>query len=416
MKRILFILISFIACKAALGQGFYSVPILEGLPQKITKTLQGITFDSNYDNGSLEDVTVIATDEFQCELYTEQGEIGSRQFWFRFKMRGVAGRNIRLHISHRYNPYPVISLDGKTWRRLNEDEAPNLSEIVLKFLPWEDQAELAFFYPLGLEETCRRVNEYVRRCDMATSRVLGNSFCGMDLWIITVDDTTSTDTRKHRVWLQSRAHSAEVTSTHAMLGFLDLVTGNTREAELLRRHCIFNIVPIISVDGVYLGLTRWDSRGIDPEHIWGDPQRTPETMLIKQQVDEFMASNNPIQVSLNLHSTVSNAKDTFFFKHIEPSVTEEFELIQQRYIDALDNATFLFDNLSPNTSQLHPFNYIESYYWAKWGKEVMAMTHEGHFYRRLTDGAWITDEDYHELGGAMAVALIEYFKLYYREP
>jgi hypothetical protein len=371
MKRYLFILICLILSKFAPSQGFYSVPILDGQPNKITKTIQGITFDSNYDNGSLEDVTEAGTDAFECKLYTEYGEIGPRKYWFRFKMTGVAGRNIKLHINHRYNPYPVISLDGKNWRRLNEEEAPDSSEIVLHFFPWENNAELAFFFPLGLEETRRRVNEYVRRCDAATSQV--------------------------------------------MLGFLDLVTSNSREAKILRKYCIFNIVPLINVDGVYMGLTRWDSQGIDPEHIWGDPGKTPETFLIKKQVDEFMSSANPIQVSLNLHSTVSNSRDTFFFKHIAPSVTEEFELIQQRYIDALDNATILFENQSPQTSQLHPFNYLESYYWSKWGKDVMAMTHEGHFYKRLPDGAWITDQDYLELGRAMAVALLEYFKLYYKE-
>ncbi len=39
----------------------------------------------------------------------------------------------------------------------------------------------------------------------------------------------------------------------------------------------------------------------------------------------------------------------------------------------------------------------------------MAMTHEGHFYRRITDNEWITPADYEEIGRAMALALIEYF-------
>ncbi|MBN1902848.1 hypothetical protein JW926_16110 [Candidatus Sumerlaeota bacterium] len=416
MKKSLFILLVIFIGSFGLCQGSFTPPILEGKPNKIVKTLQGITFNSDYDNGSLKDVVDLGPDEYRCDLYTEQGEIGPRQFWFRFKMSGVSGRNIKLHINHRHNPFPVISLDGVNWRRLHEREAPSLSEIILNFFPWENHAELALFFPLGVEETYSRVNHLVRRCDDATSRILGKSFCGRDLWMITVEDASSANTQKFRIWLQSRVHAGEVPSTHAMLGFLDLITSDTREALLLRRHCVFNIVPLVNVDGVYMGLSRWDSRGIDPEHIWGNPERTSETLLIKYQIDEFMASDNPIRVSLNLHSTVSNNKDTFFFKHVAPSVTEEFELIQQGYIDALDNATPLFDNLCPHSSQLHPFNYLESYFWSNWGKEVMAITHEGHFYRRLPDGKWITDEDYRKLGSAMAVALIEYFKLYYKNP
>jgi len=41
----------------------------------------------------------------------------------------------------------------------------------------------------------------------------------------------------------------------------------------------------------------------------------------------------------------------------------------------------------------------------------MAMTHEGHYYRRITDNEWLTEGDYHEIGKAMAIALIEYFNL-----
>jgi hypothetical protein len=108
---------------------------------------------------------------------------------------------------------------------------------------------------------------------------------------------------------------------------------------------------------------------------------------------------------------VGRFKDSFFFKHKNPSVTHEFEEVQQRYIEAFRNATPLFDNLEDMSSELHPNQFVESYYWHNWGDSVMAMTYEGHFGRRITDNDWISDEDYRELGRALAVALIEYFEL-----
>jgi hypothetical protein len=87
------------------------------------------------------------------------------------------------------------------------------------------------------------------------------------------------------------------------------------------------------------------------------------------------------------------------------------EGIQQCYINALDRATHLFDNLAPETSQLHGCRFIESYFWNGWSEQVMALTHEGHFYLRLPDHEWITGADYHELDRAMALAWIEYFEL-----
>ncbi|MCD6386333.1 hypothetical protein J7M23_11220, partial [Candidatus Sumerlaeota bacterium] len=85
---------------------------LDSLPQKITKTVQGITFTSDYDNGSLEDVTSGGLNVFDCTIYEEPGALGSRKYWFRFKMMGVAGRTITLNIEHTQNLRPVISLDG----------------------------------------------------------------------------------------------------------------------------------------------------------------------------------------------------------------------------------------------------------------------------------------------------------------
>lgn len=391
--------------------GFISDVEMEGYPQKITKTVQGIRFDSNYDNGSLQDVKETGADTFECLLFTEIGEIGPKAFWFRFRMKGVAGRSITLLLNHRTNPRPVISLDGKNWRRLTEAEAPSTRELVLSFAPDENEAELAFFFPLGVEETYNRVKAYLARTREADWEIIGQSFEGRDMGMVTVGDPPYPNYRKHRVWVQSRAHAGEATAAHTMLGFLDMITSNAPEARLLRQNCIFHIIPIINVDGVYLGLSRWDSQGIDPEHIWANPCRIPETTHTREKIDLFMRRSNPIEVSLNLHSTERNASDTFFVKHDYPSVTKRFEEIQQRYIDALDHATPLFENLSPSSSQLHESNYLESYFWSNWGEKVMAMTHEGHFYRRACDDEWITDADYRALGRAMALALIEYFDL-----
>jgi len=92
----------------------YGHSILAASPQKITKTVDGITFTSDYDNGSLEDVSSVGIDEFDCTIYEEPGALGTAKYWFRFKMTGVAGRTITLNIDHSRNPRPVISLDGVT--------------------------------------------------------------------------------------------------------------------------------------------------------------------------------------------------------------------------------------------------------------------------------------------------------------
>ena len=384
---------------------------LQSTPQKITKTIDGITFDSAYDNGSLENVVSSVSDEFDCTIYNEPGELGYSKYWFRFKMSGVAGRTITLNIEHTQNRRPVISLDGINWRRMTAFEAPDYNTLILSFGASEDFAEVAFFYPYGVSEIFSEVAELVNSSIHASTEVIGQSYQGRDMWMVTVNDTSYPDAAKHRIWVHARVHAGEVTTTPTMLGFLEQVTEDSLLGERLRRYCIFNIVPLMNVDGVYLGHTRWDSHGYDIERDWCDPITLPEVLNIKNHVDNFMAGSNPIEVALNLHSSQGYYTDTFFFKHVYPSVTLDFETIQQDYIDAFDNATDLFDNLSAQTSQLSDCIFIESYFWNNWGESVMAMTHEGHFQRRITDSEWITDDDYRELGKAQAEAMVEYFNL-----
>ena len=126
---------------------------------------------------------------------------------------------------------------------------------------------------------------------------------------------------------------------------------------------------------------------------------------------DLMASPVLTQLDKDVGSTTGAFSDTFFFKHLYPSVTRNFESIQQKYIEAFRHATPLFDNRNPGESQLDADQFIESYFWNHWGEAVMAMTYEGHFYRRITDNAYITPQDYEELGKGLAVALIEYFDL-----
>jgi len=382
-------------------------------PNKLTTTIDGITFDSAYDNGSLEAVSRRSLNDYDATIYTETGEKGTRKYWFRFIMSGVAGRTVTLHLDHAQNPLPflrILNPGPGAWQRMTTNEAPNSSTMTLAFSPNTTSVELAFFEPLGYAETLAAVTNFTAGWPFATLTTLGQSFENRDLHLITVNNSEYPDAGKHRVWVHARVHAGEITSTHTMLGFLDQVLEDSDTGRHLREYITFHIVPQVNVDGIHRGHTRWDAQGIDEESEWCNI-RVPEVALLKAQVDGFMAAPNPISMALNLHSTVGNFTDSFFWKHLAPSVTVAFEDIEQRYIDAVDAATPLFDNLSAQTSQLNACTFIESYFWNNWGESVMALTHEGHYYRRITDNAWTDGAHYREVGRALARGLIAYYDL-----
>lgn len=382
-------------------------------PNKVTTTIDGITFNSAYDNGSLAAVSRRALNDYDATVYTETGEKGARKYWFRFTLSGVAGRTVTLHLDHTQNPVPflrVLNPGPGAWRRMSASEAPDSSTLVLSFAPATQSVELAFFDPLGYGETLAAVTNLTAGSPYASVITLGQSFENHDLHLVTINNSGYPDAGKHRVWVHARVHAGEITSTHTMLGFLEQVLEDSDTGRHLREYITFHIVPQVNVDGIHRGYTRWDAQGIDEESEWCNI-RVPEVALLQAQVDGFMASPNPISVALNLHSTVGNFADSFFWKHLAPSVSVAFEGIQQDYIDAVDAATPLFDNLSAQTSQLNACTFIESYFWNHWGESVMALTHEGHFYRRITDNAWTDGAHYREVGRALARALIAYYDL-----
>ena len=380
---------------------------------KLTATLDGITFDSSYDNGSLAAISKLALNEYDTTLYTDTGEKGPAEYWFRFTMSGVAGRTITIHLDHTHNPVPflrVLDPGPGAWRRMTANEAPDNSTLTLSFDTNTTTVELAFFEPLGYTETLAAVTNLTAASPYAILTTLGQSFENRDLHLVTVNNPDYPDAGKHRVWVHTRVHAGEITSTHTMLGFLSQVLANSATGRRLREYVTFHIVPQVNVDGIHRGHTRWDAQGIDIESEWCNI-RVPEAALLKGQVDFLMTQSNPISVALNLHSTRGNFTDSFFFKHLSPSVSVAFEGIQQNYIDAVDAATPLFDNLSAQTSQLNPCTFIESYFWNNWGESVMALTEEGHYYRRITDNAWTDGAHYREIGRAMARGLVTYYDL-----
>ena len=373
--------------------------------------LDEVTFDSAYDNGSMGQVAQRSADRFLIPLYEEQGELGPRRYWFRFRLFGPLDQTVTLDLEHIENPRPFIREDSAPWRRMTSDEAPDLETVVVRLLGENRPIELAFFEPLGVDETAATVNQLTEAFPtMVTQEPLGETDDGQPVTLFTITDPTTPLESKRRIWIHSRAHAGEVTSTHTLLGILDRLMEDSPQGHTLRSQLIVHVVPLLNPDGVRRGHTRWDAVGRDPESQWC-AIASPAAQAIKAKVDALMSEDVSISLALNLHSTKGTYADTFFFKHLTPSVSPAFELIQQRYIDALANRSPLFENRNPEGSQLHACRFIESYFWNSWGEDVMALTHEGHFHRRLTDNAWITGEDYRSLGRSMASALADFYDL-----
>lgn len=69
----------------------------------------------------------------------------------------------------------------------------------------------------------------------------------------------------------SRVHPGETPSSWMMQGFLKCLTGNSHQAEQLRKRVIFKIVPMINPDGVLIGNYRTSMSGCDLNRRYDEP-------------------------------------------------------------------------------------------------------------------------------------------------
>ena len=73
------------------------------------------------------------------------------------------------------------------------------------------------------------------------------------------------------IFLSARVHPGETNASWIMEGILDFLTSDTPEAEELRTHFMFKIIPMLNVDGVINGCHRCGLTGEDLNRRWQDP-------------------------------------------------------------------------------------------------------------------------------------------------
>ena len=107
--------------------------------------------------------------------------------------------------------------------------------------------------------------------------VLCNTIAGMKCEYLTISNPVNKDRiplfekmqgqtgegRKKGVMVTGRVHPGETVSSYMMKGLIDFLLGATREANLLRDHFIFKIVPMMNPDGVIQGNYRTSLAGCD---------------------------------------------------------------------------------------------------------------------------------------------------------
>jgi murein tripeptide amidase MpaA len=79
------------------------------------------------------------------------------------------------------------------------------------------------------------------------------------------------ETTKRVIIISARVHPGEVPSSHVMNGIIKFLISGDPRAEILRKHFVFKIIPMINPDGVYRGYFRHDTNGVNLNRLYTNP-------------------------------------------------------------------------------------------------------------------------------------------------
>ncbi len=233
---------------------------------------------------------------------------------------------------------------------------------------------------------------------------IGASTLNRALWMLTITDSTAAIVPRIRISIHARTHPGEVQSTWVTNELINQLLGDSGLARLLRRNCIFNILPMYNPDGVELGFARGNANGIDIESNWYAAQSEQEVLMLRQFFKGKMNTANPIEIALNMHSAYACKR--YFVFHDAAGTSTEYEELERDFVDKIHNQWP--EEIEPWSYMITwtngtPLRYPESWFWLNHGAAVMALTYE--------DKNCDTAADFDRVANALLTGIGEYLGL-----
>lgn len=157
---------------------------------------------------------------------------------------------------------------------------------------------------------------------------IGGNRC--DLLTITAPGDPEETKKRKGVVLTARVHPGETVGSWMMKGAIEFLTSRSQEAEILRRHFVFKIIPMMNPDGVIYGNYRCGLAGVDLNRRWKNPNKNlhPTIFASKRLIKSFAKDKN-IELICDMHGH-SRRKNIFIYGcnvPEQPEMTRAFPYI-----------------------------------------------------------------------------------------
>ncbi|MDP3435801.1 MAG: M14-type cytosolic carboxypeptidase [Bacteroidales bacterium] len=328
--------------------------------------------------------------------------------WYHFKMEGVKDKQLYLTIKNSEVIRPFYSYDGINYTRFETGE--NVYKGFINKIFTRDTVYISHFVPYPYSRNRHKVDQW-RVMPNVKHEIIGTSYLGLPIEMLTITDESANEREKKRVWIHSRSHPSESPASWHMEAMVDIITSDTPFGKELRKNTIFYIVPFINPDGVMGGFSRSSSTGVNIEINWDRPDSLtmPEIKILKKTL-ERVTSNAPMDLMLNMHSQISSS--VTYWIHTAESTTERF-LKEQLLLSSLTiNYSPYYRPVDQSFSAVAP-RYFEGWIWDRFRERSVAITFETPytFYNQDRSGTWVSIDNLRELAYSSLYAISDMMNL-----
>jgi hypothetical protein len=315
-----------------------------------------IQIESSFDSGNLRMATKIGPGVYNIELEP----YNDAAIWFHFRAIGVRDSTVTFNLLNGESGEniwnwlnPAVSSDWKNWSNITTHSYDGQVYSFTYTFP-SDTAYICTHPAFNNEMMDTYLDTLQLNPKVVTRSTIATSVQGRPVDMVQLTDPSYPDTTKLGVWLISRQHASELPGWYVLQGLMNWLLSNDPHAIEVMKHMIFNIVPLMNPDGVYLGKYRTTSLNIDLNRQWNNANQAtePSVYAVTQQVNSWVNSGKNFSYFNDFHSTKNGT--TCFIYRASSSLVPGF--ISQTFYD--NQTAFL--NLIGNNCPLININYPSS--------------------------------------------------------
>jgi hypothetical protein len=276
--------------------------------------LDDVIFDSDFEMGNLINVQFQNGDAsgyryYKAELNYSLQDFDDKHWWFYFSMENVQGKTVEVELRNlapndfdspgerRWpNTEPVYSYDNVNWERVPLSDVQcgdrNTLNYRITIRPIQYKVWLAPIFPYTISMENDLFSAYTS--DYLDVTTLGSTPLGLDLQVATITDPSVADEGKVKVYIIAQQHSGETVSSFVADGMIRfLLDGFDPVADEVRKNFIFKIIPVVNVEGVMHGISRYtpfrSGTQYDLNREWDEPilEMQPEVEMIFSDIQNW---------------------------------------------------------------------------------------------------------------------------------